>query len=173
MQCFHWQTLPGSSRLLEWLRVLSSALLSREETLWHDCECVTSVLKKLIVDVEGRNQGYGEGFACAELMETGTRGPCSRRLRKWPLFMWPEIADGSSATVLAEVCIFTSFDFLIMLRLFDYLFIVILLYFISHHIYQVEYLMLSARDPCTLCLSVLIITSISRKVLCSNVLGLL
>ena len=32
-------------------------------------------------------------------------------------------------------------------NLFIYLFIVILLYFISHYIYQVEYLMPSARDP--------------------------
>lgn len=37
--------------------------------------------------------------------------------------MWAEIADGSSAVVLAEVCIFTGFDFLIILRLFDNLFI--------------------------------------------------
>lgn len=36
--------------------------------------------------------------------------------------MWAEIADGSSALVLAEVCIFTGFDFLIILRLFDNLF---------------------------------------------------
>lgn len=156
----------GSNRLLEWLKLLKgSALFSREQTLQARLWVCSSVLKKLVMDVEGRDQEYGEGCVCAEFMEAGMRGPCSRQLRKWPLFMWAEIADGSSAVVLAEVCIFTGFDFLIILRLFDNLFIYchFALFYFSHHIYQVEYLMPFIRDPCTLCLSVLIITSISRK----------
>lgn len=55
---------------LPWLRAMGLAQLSREHTLWFECECVYIILEKACCGCEERDKQVW-GALWAELMETG------------------------------------------------------------------------------------------------------
>lgn len=146
------------------MRVMSSALLSRN----RHCGTIRSGHVILVLYFHGRwRKGSGE-YVWRVVWSSWRQEwgePCSRQLSEYDHYLCGRDSWWLQCWVLYRSLLFTGFDFLIILRLFDNLFIYChFALFTSHHIYQVEYLMPSSSGTYVHCaLSVFIITSISRR----------